>query len=572
MKLELRDSRRLTGANLYWDHPSAILDVAIDGRPEEVVSAWQDAARGWLEAVGHADEKLCFRLFDGGASLLISAPIDALYSMCEVNEVAWASALHALGQGEAPDPAEEIPRLTRLFDEERNSRLLELQAAARAHAVPFLWDDDEVSVGYGQSTQVWAPDSLPPADAVDWPSIGSIPVALVTGTNGKSTTVRMTAAILRAAGFNAGLTSTDFIRVGDRTIDTGDYSGTGGARMLLRQPDVEMAVLEVARGGLLRRGLGVERADVALITNVAADHLGEYGIHSVAELLPVKFIVRKALTTDDTLILNADDAGVLAFGEALDQRTAWFSLDSGHPKIRRVVDTGGDACFLRGETLVAATGGDCRGVVEVAQIPSALGGIVRHNLSNALAAMSIALALGIEDAAIRNGLAAFRGDERDNPGRGNWFEHRRPDGLVRILVDFAHNEHGMRALAEAVRGVGADRVILLMGQAGDRSDEDIAALVRAGCSMRPDRLLVSELPGYERGREPFTVPQLIRRDALECGLGEEQIEIFPEPRAATRYALDQARGGDLLVLLALTQRQEALALVHELVGSEPEDG
>ena len=211
-------------------------------------------------------------------------------------------------------------------------------------------------------------------------------------------------------------------------------------------------------------------------------------------------------------------------------------------------------------------------MVEVGQIPSALGGIVRHNLSNALAAMSIALALGIEDAAIRNGLAAFRGDERDNPGRGNWFEHRRPDGLVRILVDFAHNEHGMRALAEAVRGVGSDRVILLMGQAGDRSDEDIAALVRAGCSMRPDRLLVSELPGYERGREPFTVPRLIRRDALDCGLAEEQIEIFPEPREATRHALDQARGGDLLVLLALTQRQEALALVHELVGSEPEDG
>ena len=115
-----------------------------------------------------------------------------------------------------------------------------------------------------------------------------------------------------AAGFNGGLTSTDFIRVGNRTIDTGDYSGTGGARMLLRQPDVEMAVLEVARGGLLRRGLGVERANVGVVTNVAADHLGEYGINSVSELLPAKFIVSRALTADDTLVLNADDAGVVA--------------------------------------------------------------------------------------------------------------------------------------------------------------------------------------------------------------------------------------------------------------------
>jgi cyanophycin synthetase len=571
MKTELRDSRRLTGANLHWERPSAILDVAIEGPAEALVGAWERAAREWLEAVGYADEKTCHRLFEGGASLLISAPIDVLYSMCELNEVAWASALHALGQGEAPDPAEEVPRLTRLFDEERNSRLLALQAAARAHDVPFLWDDDEVSVGYGRSARIWTPDSLPSADDVDWPSIGSIPVALVTGTNGKSTTVRMTAAIMRAAGFNAGLTSTDFIRVGDRTIDTGDYSGTGGARLLLRQPDVEMAVLEVARGGLLRRGLGVERANVAVVTNVAADHLGEYGINSVAELIPAKFIVRRALGEDDTLVLNADDAGVLAYGQKLRRRTAWFSLDAGHPKILEVLAAGGEAGFLQDGHLVAAGGDERRQVVPVGKIASALGGIVRHNLSNALAAMCIALALGIDDAAIRKGLAAFRGDERDNPGRGNWFEHEGADGTVRIVVDFAHNEHGMTALAEAVRQVPADRVVLLMGQAGDRSDEDIAALVRAGCGMRPDRLLVAELPGYERGRDAFAVPRLIRQDALRCGLREDQIEIFPEPRAATRHALGQARGGDLLVLLALTQRQEALALVHDYIGGQAAD-
>ena len=576
MKPELKDSRRLTGANLHWDRPSAILDVELESPGEDVVSAWERAARTWLEAVGRAEEQTRYRLYDGGASLLISAPIDALYSMCELNEVAWASALHALGVGAAPDRAEEVPRLVRLFDEERNPRLLELQAAARDHGAPFLWDDDEVSVGYGRSTRIWAPDSLPPADSIDWSSIGSIPIALVTGTNGKSTTVRMTAAIMIAAGLNGGLTSTDFIRVGDRTIDTGDYSGTGGARMLLRQPDVEMAVLEVARGGLLRRGLGVERANVAVVTNVAADHLGEYGINSVPELLPAKFIVRRALTADDTLVLNADDAGVVAYGEKLGQRTAWFSLDAGHPKIRRVLADGGEACFLQDGSLVAASGDKRRPVVPVDEIPSALGGVVRHNLSNALAAMCIALALGIDDAAIRKGLAAFRGDDRDNPGRGNWFEHRLLDGLVRILIDFAHNEHGMLALAEAVRQVPAERVVLLMGQAGDRSDEDISALVRAACDMRPDRLLVAELPGYERGREPFTVPHVIRQAALDCGVGEDRIEIFPEPRAATRHALDDARGGDLLVLLALTQRQESLALVHEFIGdramSQAEDG
>ncbi len=578
MKLELLDSRRLTGANLHWDRPSAILDVAIEGPAEPVIEAWQAAAEQWLDAVGYADEATCWRLHRGGASLLVSAPIDVLYSMCELNEVAWAAAVHACGAGSiqsaAPDPDEVLPRLTRLFDEERNPRLLALQAAARERDAPLLWDDDAVSLGYGRFMQCWKPSALPAPEDVDWASVGTLPLALVTGTNGKSTTVRMAAAIIDAAGFRAGLTSTDFIRVGDRVIDSGDYSGAGGARLLLRQPDVEMAVLEVARGGLLRRGLGVERADVALITNVAADHLGEYGIHSVAELIEAKFIVRKALAAGGRLLLNADDEGVVAYAESLaaeqdHERTPeidWFSLEADNPQVRRALQAGGRACYLEDGWLVAAEGARSRRVAPLEEIPATLGGIVRHNVANALGAMGIALAYGIDDGSIRAGLAAFRGDERDNPGRGNWFEQRVAGGSIRILVDFAHNAHGMWALADTVRRVPAERLVLLVGQAGDRHDTDIADLVTAACSMRPDRLLVAELPGYERGRAPLEVPELIRRNAIARGLAEERIEIFGGPREATRSALQQARPGDLLVLLALTQRAEALALVKEFIG------
>lgn len=567
MILELKDSRRLTGANLYWELPSAIIDVAIDDSKSAVIEYWEQAARDLLDTVGYSDQKTCYREFDGGASLLISAPIDVLYSMCELNEVAWASARHACGVGRAPDRDEEIPRLNRLFDEERNHALLMLQAAARERGVPFLWDDDEVSIGYGASTSSWSPDDLPAPWEIDWEERRSIPLALVTGTNGKSTTVRMTAAIMTAAGFRAGLTSTDFIRVGDRTIDTGDYSGTGGARTLMRQRDVEVAVLEVARGGLLRRGLGVERADAAVVTNVAADHLGEYGINSVSELIPAKFIVHRALGPENPLILNADDEGVVEYAKTLDKRIHWFSLNRGNPLLQETLAGGGSACYLEDDGLFAASGGSTRQVVPMAEIPAAMGGVVRHNIANALAAMSVAIALGIGDTAIRKGLSVFRGDEHDNPGRGNWFEHRLEGGVIRILVDFAHNEHGMKALAETVRQVRAERVVLLMGQAGDRLDKDIADLVRAACSMEPDCLLVAELPGYERGRKPFEVPELIRRDAIESGVPDDRIEIFSCPSEATFSALEQARPGDLLVLLALTQRHEALSLVHGYLGN-----
>jgi UDP-N-acetylmuramyl tripeptide synthase len=559
----LDDSRRLTGGNLYWDRPSAIIDVSIEGDPAPIVAAWETAVADWLACVGYGDEKTTFRLFDGGASLLISAPIDVLYSMCELNELAWATALAAVCGDEAPDPEEECPRLNRLFDEERNPKLLALQKESRRRGVPFLWDDDEVSVGYGAGATVWTPDALPSVDNVDWQSAGSVPVAMVTGTNGKSTTVRMTAAIFAAAGLNAGLTSTDFIRVGGRTIDTGDYSGTGGARMLMRQPDLDAAVLEVARGGLLRRGLGLERADVAVVTNVAADHLGDYGIYTVEELIPAKFIVRRALHGGAPLVLNADDKGIVAHAATLAERIHWFSLKNDNAVVGQSLAAGGSACFLRDGWLVYANGGGQRDIAHVRDIPSTFDGAARYNVANALAAVSIACILGIPDAAIRRGLKAFRGDESDNPGRGNWFEHRD----VRILVDFAHNEHGMLALADMVRRVPSKRITLLMGQAGDRPDKDIADLVRAACSITPDTLLITALPGYERGRELMDVPHLIRDEALNHGLGKDQIEILGSPEEAVQQALRQARAGDLLVLLVLTRRQQTLDLIHHYIGN-----
>ncbi len=570
MTTELKESRRLTGANLHWDHPSAIIDVAIDGPPGPVIKAWERSVSSLLEAIGWKQSETCFRVFEGGASLLISAPIDALYSMCELNELAWELAREmALGEaGMKPqhDLAKEVQRLQSEFASESQPALLALQAAAREHAVPFLWDDDEVSVGYGKTALVWARDALPgPAD-VDWQLVGTVPVALVTGTNGKSTTVRMTASIINAAGYRAGLTSTDFIRVGERTIERGDYSGTGGARMLMRQPDLEMAVLEVARGGLLRRGLGVERAQAVVVTNVAADHLGEYGINTVEELIPAKFIVRRALQGDDPLILNADDPGVVDFAASLDKQLVWFSLDPDNPVLRDHLQNGGSACYLKDASLLAASGGadglEERKVITVNEIPATRNGMVRYNISNALTAMALAIALGIGDQAIREGLAAFKGDEHDNPGRGNWFEHKG----VRIVVDFAHNEHGVTALADSVDQVGADRVVLLMGQAGDRLDKDIRAYTRAACTMRPDQLLVCALPGYERGRELMEVPGIIRETALELGLAPGSIEYYPGPKEATALALENARPGDLLVLLALTQRSETLALIHEFLG------
>lgn len=561
MKIELLDSRRLTGPNLFWDLPGAVADVALrDTTPAQVVSAWEDEAAALAAAVGWRRMRTCSRIFAGGVSLVVAAPIDVLYSACELNETALARAAARL-QG-APLPAPDADRLARQIRMESKPALLALQRAAASRGVPFLWDDDEASVGYGGGARVFPAGRIPPPSDVDWSAVTAVPLAIVTGTNGKSTTVRLAASILTAAGQRTGITSTDYISVGGEIIDRGDYSGPGGARTLLRDGRVEAAVLEVARGGLLRRGVGVERADAALITNIAADHLGEYGINSVADMAEAKFIVRRALDDNGALILNADDPPTVACASGLgERRVVWFGLDPERPVLRAQLRGGGRAAFLRDGWMVMSEAGTERRIVQAARLPITFGGAARYNISNALAAMTLAHVLGAGDGALREGLSSFSGGVDVNPGRGNLFEK---DG-IRIFLDFAHNEHGLKAVSDTIGTLRAKRNIVLMGQAGDRGDEAIGRLVRVACELRPARLLVCELPGYERGRKPMEVPALIVESALAAGVPRAAIEVFASPLEGAASALASARAGDCLVLLALTQRQEVVQLINEFM-------
>ncbi|MCP4048127.1 MAG: Mur ligase, partial [Gammaproteobacteria bacterium] len=492
---------------------------------------------------------------------VINAPIDVLYAACELNEVAFGRAVTKLEGRPLADLQEATKALSVMIAEESKADLLALQATAAHHHVPFLWDDDEVSVGFGKTAMTWPANQLPAPGSINWQQIQSIPLGIVTGTNGKSTTVRLAAAILAAAGLRAGITSTDYIRVGETILDRGDYSGPGGARTLLRHPQSEAVVLEVARGGLLRRGIGVERADAALITNIAADHLGEWGINSVAEMAEAKFIVRRALSEDAPLILNADDPESVRMAANLDNRITWISVDADHPLLQAQLEKQGNVAYLSDGWLVLAQDGKVRKIVEARDIPITFGGAARYNISNALGAMALCNVLGAPDEALAAGLKAFSGGAEENPGRGNLFVK---DG-IRIFIDFAHNEHGLKAIADTVKAFNSSRNIVLMGQAGDRTDQEIQGFVRAACDLNPRPLLVCDLPGYDRGRQTGVVSGLIREFALDAGMPENAVTMFRSPVKGVRQALAEAKEGDCLVLLALTQRDEVLEMVQSFV-------
>ena len=559
INIQLDDSRRLTGKSLLWDHPGAIIDGFVQGIDKAtVVARWQDFAHQLLRAVAWPDEQTCARIFENGISVAISAPVDALYSACELNEAAWEFARADL----TSQTAEEtwpgcIERLRSAIAAEAHPELLDLLALAKQQGVVGLADDDAFSLGAGPSAQVWPIAALPAPADIHWADYQNIPVAMVTGTNGKSTSVRILSAMVEASGRRCGVTSTDFIRIGSDIIDRGDFSGPGGARIVLRHPKTEVAILEVARGGILRRGLPIDRVDVCLVTNVAEDHLGQYGINTVEALAQTKLVVSKALS-GGTLVLNADDPLLVTYAEPLSVRQCWFALSEHNEVIARHRAANGPVCFMRAGMLVYFDGQAEHDMVAVDAIPMTLQGAAVHNISNALGAIGVAQCLGLDRADIASALEQFASNVNDNPGRGNQFEVKG----ARVILDFAHNMHGIEAMANTLAKLPAQRKYLMLSMAGDRSDREILAATSAAMVMQPDLLIAADLPVYYRGRKPGEVTDLIAQAARASGMADSAIEYAADPVAGTKRIVSQLQASELALLFALSDRDDIVELLN----------
>jgi UDP-N-acetylmuramyl tripeptide synthase len=556
--MQFIDARRLTGPSLLFDTHGSIIDVACSpAEAERLAPAWQRHVECMLAELGWNGTEFATAALTGGISLAFTAPVDALYAASAINEWAWAACDHELNGAEAPDFATALAAIRDAIAEEANRPLLELEAQAAANGVTLLWDDDEVSLGLGRHSETWPVRELPEPASLDWSRFRDVPTALVTGTNGKTTTVRLAAHILRAADLNVGISSTDYIAINNEVVDRDDWSGPGGARNVLRHKAVDAAILETARGGLLRRGLGVYKADAAAITNIGRDHLGDFGSRSLDELMDVKWIVSRAVRDGGTLILNADDRRLVARAEGYPGTLAWFSLDPANPVVVAHTGKGGTACVLDAGNLVQVRGDERETICRATDIPITLDGAARHNIANALAAAALTFALGVTMAAVRHGLTTMT--QQENPGRGNVFE---VDGF-KVIIDFAHNPQAIEALLEMAGAMQGRRKVLCFAQAGDRPDDLIRELARNAWEKGLDRVIVSELAHYYRGRGPGEVFGLIRDELLRCGAREDQIEHNDEEIESFESALDWAEPGDLVIMLALERSPE----LYERIGA-----
>lgn len=562
MSEPFEESRRLTGCNVYFAGTGAALETAAGlSFDEATLERWQANVRAAREVLGWPDGEIVVRVHRSGASLAFAAPMDRLYTATEVNEWAWydALALRASPDAGADDDGEPVrphvaafaradalAKLRELAAAEANPALLELQRAADAHGVPLLADDDVVSIGAGAHGSEWPVASLPSPGEVAWAGLHAIPTALVTGSNGKTTTVRLLSAMCRAHGWPAAHSCTDGVYFDGQALESGDFSGPQGARTALRQPRAEAAILETARGGMLRRGLALCRADAAIVTNISVDHFGEYGIHGLEDLALVKLTVARAVAHGGLLVLNADDALLRDLSiRFAGQRLGWFSLDDAHPLLVTHRGEGGATCGVRDGHLSLHAEGVTHDLGAIADMPLALGGRAAYNVANLAGAALVATGLGIPAPAIAGVLHGFGAARDDNPGR---LQRWQLDGID-IVIDYAHNPDGLRGLLEAVgAGQRSGRLAIVVGHAGNREEADLRAVAATAAAFAPELVVLKSAEGYLRGRTSDEVPAIMRDELLRLGMDASRAVIEHDEVEAARHALAWARPGDLLVL------------------------
>lgn len=402
-----------------------------------------------------------------------------------------------------------------------------------------------------------------------------IPIVSISGTNGKSTVTRLISHILVGAGRHVGTTTSDGVLVDERMVDPGDWTGPGGAQQILTRSDVDVAVLETARGGIVLRGMGYESNEASVLTNVSSDHLDLQGIHTLPELAEVKSTVCRITRTDGWVVLNADDPLVAAVARRVRARVAYFSPGEGRGPgiVRRHLAAGGRAYVVRSGWITEVEGDRATAIAEVRRVPITIGGLARHNVANSLAAAGGARALGASIEDVRDGLLDFRPSAERSPGRLNLFRL----GSRLVIVDFAHNEAGIAAVLDVAEGLAAGAagrvapVTCIIGTAGDRPDDTLRGIGRIA-AQRAQRIAIKETRRYLRGRtEASVIGELLAGVTAGGGVAAD-VPIYESETVALRAELN-GQGPDtprVIVLMCHEEREAVFELLSGL-GARPID-
>jgi cyanophycin synthetase len=542
--MRLSEIRDLDGPNIFLLQPAIKLELEVDER--DVTPDAIAALAAGMEPLAPSDDERAAGAAGLGDLLLAACAELHERAGLEPPEMRWVE-------------MERAGHWTLAFGWERRQFALELARLLAAAATGEDVDLRKAADRLRELLTIPLTDDLPGMIRDDE---RTIPVIAVTGTNGKTTTTRLIAHILRGTGRKVGWTSTVGVFIEGENVLPGDYTGPAGAWRVLQEPGLDVAVLETARGGLLLRGMACESNDVGVMTNISGDHLGLHGVETVEGLAEVKGVVLRTTRPGGWVVLNADDPLVRGQAAGVHASIIWVSQDPGNPTIISHRLTGGRAVIAQDAWLVIARGEDAYQLVPLAEIPLTLGGQARHMVENSLCAAAATLAFGVKRDDVAAGLRSFGANPEDNPGRLHVYDL---NGAT-VILDYAHNEVGLRHLLDLARlHLGENgRLTAIIGTAGDRTDEALREIGRIAAE-EADRIIIKETRRYLRGRPNVDEMTALYREGIAAGGNPEQAVASGESEALD-MALGDLQPGDVVAMMCIETGPESRERVEAAGG------
>lgn len=561
-------SSRLLGQNRFFAVAGSIMDISLsEVNNQEIANLYIKELDKVLEKLPIKEYEIKQLVFPEGINIALRYPYDLLMTACEILDWVWLEVVDNLDKELPIRTQKGIDIFTQMIEENQRIILRKIYNKALEKKVNFFIHKDWIVLGSGVSQFRVKQHKITKLSDIPWKKIANVPMVLITGTNGKTTTTRLTEFICRKSGLKSGYCSTDWVMVGGRKVAEGDLSGPTGHQYVMMHPKLEVAVLEAARGGIVKRGLMPNYAQVATVTNIAYDHIGQNGINTLTDLANAKAVVYDGLADDGIAIVNLDDEHIMSLD--IKNIKSYISTKLSETDIVEYLTEDNYVVYLDNEIVTLQTLKHKHHIINIKKVPLTVHGLATYNYENTLHAVALSYGIGIKIDDIKYGLKKFGADDKSNFGRWNYYKSKRHGHLV---VDIAHNPAGLDNILTLANGFKqlhnlTGRIGLMYGNTADRRDTipEIAAIIN---KHNVDFVVIKEFQESLRGSELGEMPQVFYDELIKQGYASEKIKVIPNEYEAVQYILSESKQDDFTLLCSHELINDVSKLLRDTIAFE----